>query len=242
MQRIISLKKTLKWEGFGAGERNNRGWDGWMVSLTQWTWVWIDSGSWWWTGRPGMLQLMGSQRVRHNCATKLNWTEYLLAFVLCWVHIYFFNCYFFFLDLSLDHYVASFFVSFHSLCFKVYFIWNEYCYSCFLLVEYLHGISFSSPSLSVCMCPFVLRWISCRQHIQGSCFCIHLTSLCLLLGHSTHLHLRWLLISMILLSFTLLFWVRGYIHFPCFLSREDPLAFVGELVWWCWILSAFACL
>ena len=46
-----------------------------MASLTQWTWVWVNSGRWWWTGRPGMLQLMGLQRVRHDWATELNWTE-----------------------------------------------------------------------------------------------------------------------------------------------------------------------
>ena len=60
------------------------------------------------------------------------------------------------------------------------------------------------------------------------------------LGNSTHLCLRWFLISMIPLPFTLLFWVQVYTPFLCFLSKEDPLAFVGELVWWCWILSAFA--
>ena len=50
------------WEGLGAGgEVDNRGWDGWMASLTQWTWVWVNSESWWWTGRPGMLRFMGSQ-------------------------------------------------------------------------------------------------------------------------------------------------------------------------------------
>ena len=46
-----------------------------MASLTQWTWVWVDSGSWWWTGRPGMLQFIGLQRVGHNWVTELNWTE-----------------------------------------------------------------------------------------------------------------------------------------------------------------------
>ena len=54
------------------GEGDNRGWDGWMASPTQWTWVWVDSGSWWWTGRPGMLWFMGSQKVRHDWATELN--------------------------------------------------------------------------------------------------------------------------------------------------------------------------
>ena len=47
---------------------------GWMASLTRWTWVWVNSGSWWWTGRPGMLQFTGSQRVGHDWVTKLNWT------------------------------------------------------------------------------------------------------------------------------------------------------------------------
>ena len=49
------------------------GWDGWMASPTQWTWVWVNSGSWWWTGRPGMLRFMGSQRVGHDWVTELNW-------------------------------------------------------------------------------------------------------------------------------------------------------------------------
>ena len=55
-----------------AGE-DDRGWDCWMASPTQWTWVWVDSGSWWWTGRPGVLRFMGSQGVRHDWATELNW-------------------------------------------------------------------------------------------------------------------------------------------------------------------------
>ena len=60
----------------GAGrEGDDRGWDGWMASPTWWTWVWVDSGSWWWTGRPGVLRFMGSQRVGHDWATELNWTE-----------------------------------------------------------------------------------------------------------------------------------------------------------------------
>ena len=64
--------KDWCWEGLGAGEGDDRGWDGWMASLTRWTWVWVNSGSWWWTGRPGMLQFMGSQRVGHDWATELN--------------------------------------------------------------------------------------------------------------------------------------------------------------------------
>ena len=58
-----------------GGEGNERGWNGWMASPTRWTWVWVNSRSWWWTGRPGMLQSIGSQRVRHDWATEVNWTE-----------------------------------------------------------------------------------------------------------------------------------------------------------------------
>ena len=75
--RANSRKRPWCWERLKVGgERDNRGWDGWMASPTQWTWVWVNSRSWWWTGRPGVLQSMGSQRVRHNWATELNWTEH----------------------------------------------------------------------------------------------------------------------------------------------------------------------
>ena len=56
-----------------GGEGDDSGWDGWMASLTQWTWVWVNSRNWWWTGRPGMLQSMGSQRVGHDWVTEQNW-------------------------------------------------------------------------------------------------------------------------------------------------------------------------
>jgi len=55
-----------------GGEGDDRGWGGWMASLTQWMWVWVNSGIWWWTGRPAVLQSMGSQIVRHDW--RLNWT------------------------------------------------------------------------------------------------------------------------------------------------------------------------
>ena len=61
-----------------GGEGDDRGWDAWMASLTQWTWVWVDSGSWWWTGRPGVLWFMGSQIVEHDWTTELNWTAVIL--------------------------------------------------------------------------------------------------------------------------------------------------------------------
>ena len=69
------LKGPRCWERLKGGEGDDRGWDGWMASLTQWTWVWMDSWSWWWTGRPGVLRFMGSQRVGHDWATELNWTQ-----------------------------------------------------------------------------------------------------------------------------------------------------------------------
>ena len=71
---LTHLKKTWCWERFkSGGEGDDRGWDGWMASATRWTWVWVNSRSWWWTGRPGVLQSMGSQRVRHKWAIELNW-------------------------------------------------------------------------------------------------------------------------------------------------------------------------
>ena len=73
-KELIHWKRLWCWEGLGAGgEGDDRGWDGWMASLTRCTWVWVNSGSWWWTGRPGMLQFMGSQRVGHDWVTELNW-------------------------------------------------------------------------------------------------------------------------------------------------------------------------
>ena len=75
-EELTHLKRPWCWERLRTGgEGNGRGWDGWMASLTQWTWVWLDSGSWWWTGRPGVRRFMGLQRVGHDWATGLNWTE-----------------------------------------------------------------------------------------------------------------------------------------------------------------------
>ena len=74
-KELTHLKRPWCWERLTAGgEGDSRGCDGWMASPTQWTWVWENSGSWWWTGRPGMLQFMGLQRVGHNWVTELNWT------------------------------------------------------------------------------------------------------------------------------------------------------------------------
>ena len=74
-RELTRLKRPWCWEKLRArGEGDDRGWDGWMASLTQWTWVWVDSRSWWWTGRPGVLRFMGLQRVGHDWTTELNWS------------------------------------------------------------------------------------------------------------------------------------------------------------------------
>ena len=81
MWRVDWLEKTVMLGGIGVRRRRGRGWeggwDGWMASPTQWAWVWVNSGSLWWTGRTGMLRFMGLQRVGHDWATELNWSSYL---------------------------------------------------------------------------------------------------------------------------------------------------------------------
>ena len=84
-EELSHLKRLWCWERLRAGgEGNDRGWDGWMASPTQWTWVWVDSESWWWTGRPGVLWFMGSQRVVHDWVT--NWTE-LNSMMVRWLRV-----------------------------------------------------------------------------------------------------------------------------------------------------------
>ena len=76
IRRADSLEKTLMLERLRAGgEGDDRGWDGWMASPTWWTWVWVNSGSWWGTGKPGVLRFLGLHRVGYDWATELNWTE-----------------------------------------------------------------------------------------------------------------------------------------------------------------------
>ena len=79
---MTHLKRPWCWKGLRAGaEGDGRGWDGWMASPTGWTWVWVDSRCWWWTGRPSVLQFMGSQWIGHDWATELNWTEFKISFL-----------------------------------------------------------------------------------------------------------------------------------------------------------------
>ena len=74
-KELTHWKRPWCWERLGAGgEGDDRGWDGWMASSIRWAWVWVISGSWWWTGRPGVLRIMGLQRVRHDWVTELKYT------------------------------------------------------------------------------------------------------------------------------------------------------------------------
>ena len=83
-EELTHLKRPWCWERLKAGgEGADKGWDGWMASPTWWTWVWVNSGNWKWTGRPGVLQFMGSQRARHDWVTELNWTESIII----WIHL-----------------------------------------------------------------------------------------------------------------------------------------------------------
>ena len=91
-EELTHWERLWGWEGLGTGEEgDDRGWDGCMASLTRWIWVWVNSGSWWWTGRPGVLRFMGLQRAGHNWATELNWGISLL--IKFWLgSVNFFDC------------------------------------------------------------------------------------------------------------------------------------------------------
>ena len=85
-KELTHLKRPWCWERLRAGgEGDDRGWDGWMISPNQWTWAWVDSRSWWWTRRPGMLWFMRLQRIRHDWVTELNWPQLQLMYQM-WFH------------------------------------------------------------------------------------------------------------------------------------------------------------
>ena len=88
-EKLTHLKIPWCWEILKAGgEGDDRGWDDWMASPTRWTWVWVNFRSWWWTGRPGVLQSMGLQRVRHDWVTALNCSgDSVLRFCLATYHL-----------------------------------------------------------------------------------------------------------------------------------------------------------
>ena len=78
-EELTHWKRPWCWERLKAGEGGDRGWDSWIVSLTQWTWVWASSGSWWWTGKSGVLQSVGSQRLVHYWATEVKWSRSVVS-------------------------------------------------------------------------------------------------------------------------------------------------------------------
>ena len=85
---LTPWKRPWCWERLKAeGEGNSRGWDGWMASPIQWTWVWVGSRSWWWTGKPGVLQPIGLQRVGRDWVTELNWSEKITSLNLCFLGV-----------------------------------------------------------------------------------------------------------------------------------------------------------
>ena len=85
-EELTHLKWPWCWERLKAGgEGDDRGSDGWMASPTQWAWFWVNSGSWLWKGRPGVLRFMGLQRVRHNWMTELYWPWSTVLFIHCWI-------------------------------------------------------------------------------------------------------------------------------------------------------------
>ena len=114
----------------GRGEGDDRGWDGWMASPTQWTWAWVNSGSWWWTGRPGVLQSMGLQS-----RTRLSdWTELFITHD--------------------DRFITP---AFPAICFHSYLIWglNLYCIQCFLfmIMHFFHrAFRWRRGKESACQC------------------------------------------------------------------------------------------
>ena len=86
-EELTHWKRPWCWERSKTGrEGDDRGWDGWMLSPTQWIWVWASSKSWWWTGKPGILQSMGSQRVGQDWATELNWIQRPVTYTCHWLN------------------------------------------------------------------------------------------------------------------------------------------------------------
>ena len=94
-EELTHWKRSWGWQRLRAGrEGNDRGWDVWMTSATRWTWVWVNSRCWWWTGRPGVLRFMGSQRVRHDWGTELIWTDISLLLLYIFIYIDYYYYYF----------------------------------------------------------------------------------------------------------------------------------------------------
>ena len=129
----------------------------------------------------------GGVKVSYYYCISVNFSFYVCEFLSYVFRCFYvgcidiYNCYVFILNWSVDHYLVSFFISYNLLYFKVYFVRYEDCYSSFLLLPIWWNI-FSHPLTFNLYVSWVLKWVSCRQHVHGSCFCIHSASLCLLVG------------------------------------------------------------
>ena len=126
--------------------------------------------------------------------------------------------YIFFLDCSLDHYVLSFFVSCNSLYFKVYFVWYNFCYLTFFF--FFHPLTFS-----LCI-SLNLKWVSCRQHLFGSCFYIHSATLCVLIGAFSTFTFKGIIDMYVIIAILLIILELfcGPLYFPFF--------FCSLVMWW----------
>ena len=88
-EELTHWKRPWYWKRLKVGrEGDDREWDSWMASPTQWTWVWMNFGSWWWTGKPGLLQSMGLQRIRHDWVIELNWLPHLYWPIFIYMFFY----------------------------------------------------------------------------------------------------------------------------------------------------------
>ena len=156
MWRADSSEKTLMWGKIeGRRRRGQQRIYGWMASPTQWTWVWVNSASWWWTGRPSVLQSMGSQRVRRDWVTELNWTEEATPHPFKFCH-----------DITATQ-------SYHQALFLTLVLWQFspplqllFLLKSWTLSSHLWGLESTSSKLLLTFCPH------CRQILYNLCICI----------------------------------------------------------------------
>jgi len=150
-EELTQWKRPRCWERLRVGgEGDDRGWDGWMASPTQCTWVWVDSTSWWWTERPGELRFMGSQRVRHDWTTEPNWTLRYVPSICNILRVFIMKeC------IVSDAFLASTEVIIWFL-FLVLLIW------CITFIKFAHVahacISRINPTVSQCMIFLMCYW------------------------------------------------------------------------------------
>ena len=190
-EKSLLIGKDWCWEGLGAGRKGDyRGWDGWMASLTRWTWVWVNSRSWWWTGRPGVLQFMGSQRVGHDWETELNQTEVIGLYNIICIHSSvsgFLNYFHLWLLWTFAHRCAKR----SSLCVQFFWVhlqkWS--CYNiCWFYVYFFEELLYSLPSQLYCFTLTLDCWVFCLTQGPNEKF---LWTITFCLNQSLHLMVCW---------------------------------------------------